>query len=67
MANISRKVIGDLADELVGAVRPGGLLVVSGILTSDRISIAERLRQAGAEVERHMIDGDWVALVARLL
>ena len=67
VANISRKVIGDLAEELAGAVRPGGVLVASGILAGDRVSIAERLRQAGAEVERHMIDGDWVAMVARSL
>jgi ribosomal protein L11 methyltransferase len=65
LANISRKVVSELANELVAALRPGGEMVVSGILEGDEDSIVERLREAGAQKQRRLEDGDWVALVAR--
>ena len=64
LANISAKVLAELAESLVAAVRPGGKVIASGLLTEKRDAIEQRFRDAGAAVERTVIDGDWVALVA---
>ena len=64
LANISAKVLSELADSLVAAVRPGGRIIASGILMEKRDAIERRFRDAGAAVEQIVIDGDWVALVA---
>ena len=64
VANISARVISSLASQLVEVVRPGGTLVVSGVLSDKRAIVAERLREAGALVERSCAEGDWVSLVA---
>jgi ribosomal protein L11 methyltransferase len=64
LANISAKVLSELAESLVAAVRPGGKIIASGVLTEKREAIEQRIRDAGAAVERTVIDGDWVTLVA---
>jgi len=65
LANISAKVLSELAESLVAAVRPGGRIIASGVLTEKREAIEQRIRDAGAAVERTVIDGDWVTLVAK--
>jgi ribosomal protein L11 methyltransferase len=63
VANIIARVIAELAPALVGAVRPGGAVIASGIL-DDRLAIAEEpLRAAGLVDIRRVPDGDWVALL----
>ena len=64
VANISAKVVSELAGELVKAVRPGGTLIGSGILLERKQSVAEALGSAGAVVRHTKVDGDWIALVA---
>jgi len=64
VANISSKVISDIANELVAAVRPGGMLIASGILDRDREVVTARLTQAGAQLKKNLVDGDWATLVA---
>ena len=65
LANISAKVLSELAESLVSAVIPGGRIIASGLLTEKREAAEQRFRDAGAAVERTVIDGDWAALVAQ--
>ena len=64
VANISAKVVSELAGEMVAAVRPGGTLIVPGILQDNADGVAQRLTEAGAHVGRRYTSGDWVSLVA---
>ena len=63
VANISGKVVSELADQLVAAARPGGCLIVSGILAKDHDSVARRLTEAGARTDLSRTDSDWASLV----
>jgi ribosomal protein L11 methyltransferase len=64
VANVSAKVVSELADDMVGALRPGGRLIASGILDERQASVREAIETASATVERGVVDGDWVAVVA---
>lgn len=66
VANISAKVISELAADLVKAARPSGRLIVSGILTENRTGVEDALIHAGAGVDERIADGDWVTLVVSL-
>ena len=66
VANISARVVSELAGDLVAVVKPGGTLVVSGVLMENKDAVVERISGEGALVERSVIDGDWVSLVASL-
>jgi ribosomal protein L11 methyltransferase len=65
VANISAKVISELAGELAAVVRPRGAVVASGILVVNSDSVKQQLVASGCAIERTIVDGDWVALVAR--
>jgi ribosomal protein L11 methyltransferase len=64
LANIIARVIAQLAPALWRAVRPGGVLIASGII-DERLAEAETpLRSAGfVDISRHQ-EGDWVTLQA---
>ena len=64
IANISSKVIIDLAEYIVGAVISGGTIILSGILEEQRAGVVDRLSELGVMVKDSMTDTDWVALVA---
>jgi len=64
VSNISAKAVSEMAEHLVGVVRPGGWLVVSGILMENKNEVAEKLSVAGAQVCVTRAEGDWVAIVA---
>jgi len=65
LANILAEVIIDLAEGLAAAVRPGGLLVGSGIIAEKTDAVAEALEGAGIAILAREQEGDWVALVGR--
>lgn len=65
VANISHKVVSELADHLVASLKPGGHVVASGLLTKDRNAVIERFEGEGAYVTRTEQADDWVGLVAR--
>lgn len=65
LANILAEVIIDLANGLVAAVRPGGLLVSSGIIASKAAAVATALEGVGLRDVAREEEGDWVALVGR--
>ena len=64
VANISAKVVSEIASHMAAAVRPGGVLIASGILLENKDRVAQALAAAGAELEQTLVDGDWVTLVA---
>ena len=65
VANISARVVSEMAGELVRATRRGGTIIASGLLTANSRAAGEALSAAGARPERRVADGDWVTLVAR--
>lgn len=64
VANISSKVVTEITEHLVKAVRPGGKLIVSGILLDNKASVEEALTEWNASIEHMDVDSDWVTLVA---
>ncbi len=66
VANVSAKVITELADHIVRAVRTGGTLVFSGILDKQKTEVIERMVEFGVQFEEGLTDADWVALVGRV-
>lgn len=64
IANISSKVVAEIAGDLVRAVRPGGKVIASGILTDNKDTVVQKLESAEARIEGTVVDGDWVTLVA---
>ena len=64
VANISAKVVSEIASHMAAAVRPGGVLIASGILVENKDRVVKALSAAGAEIDTALVDGDWVTLVA---
>ena len=66
VANVSAKVITELAEHIVRVVRSGGTLIFSGILDKQRTEVIERMAALGVQLEDGLVDADWVALVGRV-
>ncbi len=62
VANIIARVIAELASPLAAALKPGGVLVASGIIAEREQMAADALREAGLQPARRDVDGDWLAL-----
>ena len=63
LANIIARILIDLAEALVTATRPGGYLVLAGIIESREVEVASAFAAQGAtQVTRRQCD-DWVSLV----
>lgn len=65
LANIIARVIAQLAPALVRAVRPGGLLIASGIIEERRDEAVDPLIAAGLTDIREVVENDWVTLIGR--
>lgn len=66
VANVSAKVITDLAEHVVDVVRSGGRLIFSGILDRQRAGVVERMGELGVTFDDGSTDEDWEALVGRV-
>ena len=66
VANVSAKVITELAEHIVSVVRSGGTLIFSGILDKQRMEVIERMVALGVQFDDGLVDADWVALVGRV-
>ncbi len=63
LANIIARILIELSEHLVKATRPGGSLVLAGIIESREADVVDAFAARGAVVEtRRQID-DWVSLV----
>ncbi len=65
VANIISGILLRLRDALVDRTRPGGLLLVSGVLTEERDSFLGRFCADELTVERVRDRGEWTAMVLR--
>ena len=64
VANISAKVVSEMADHLLKAAATSGRVIVSGVLVDNKDRVEGALSSAGCSVERTLVDGDWVTVVA---
>ncbi|AXJ00922.1 [LSU ribosomal protein L11P]-lysine N-methyltransferase [Cyclonatronum proteinivorum] len=63
MANINRNILEDMSEKLAASLKPGGVLMLSGLLYTDEALILNygayaRFRKVGFQQE-----GDWIGLV----
>ena len=63
VANISAKVVSEASTELVKAVKPGGVVIASGIILDNKAVVERSMAAAGAALADTIVDGDWVTLV----
>ena len=63
VANISARVIIEMAGRIVECVAPGGKLLLSGIIDHHVEGVAEALASEGATIGQRYQDDDWVALL----
>ncbi len=64
VANISSRVVIDLAPHVTAAVAPGGSAVVSGVVASAGAGVERALEDAGLAVAETRREGDWLAILA---
>ena len=63
LANILARPLTEMAADIVRACRPGGCLVLSGLLEIQADGVAAAYRAQGLPEPRRIIDGEWAALV----
>jgi ribosomal protein L11 methyltransferase len=61
--NILAEVICDLAPAVAAALRPGGVVIASGILDFKAESVSQALREVGIETMEKKQEEDWITLV----
>jgi ribosomal protein L11 methyltransferase len=66
LANLIASLLVTLADGLVADLRPGGVLLASGIFANREADVVAALEGRGLVIDRRWDEGDWVALEARL-
>ncbi len=64
LANILAEVIIDMGHDFPRVMRSGGRLVVSGILAEKADAVGTALEQAGLQLQEHLGETGWAALVA---
>lgn len=65
IANILAKPLIELSESIAGLVKPGGYLVLSGILNEQAEAVAEAYRAQGMQVAKPVSQEDWCRLDAR--
>ena len=65
LANINRNIIlGDM-EAYAAAIKPGGLLIMSGFYKADAIDIVACGLEYGLSYSAHKVDNDWTQLILR--
>lgn len=62
LANINRNVILDSLTDLAGLLKPGGWLLISGILLQDEEVVTEAAAKAGFEKRKKTERGNWLCM-----
>jgi ribosomal protein L11 methyltransferase len=65
VANLTAEVIIDLMSDLVACLAPGGLMILSGILSELAEDVERALLAYGFAVIERRVSGEWCAMVAR--
>lgn len=60
LANITTRVISDIADHLIDATKVGGSMIISGILTEKSEDLRLLFTSRNVELCNERIDGDWL-------
>ena len=63
LANILARPLTEMAADIVRACRPGGCLVLSGLLELQADGVTAAYKAQGLPEPRRIIDGEWAALV----
>ena len=66
LANISAKILTELATPLAQTLAPDGVLIASGVLEEQSAAVAEAFREAGLHVRDVRAMEDWAVIVASL-
>ena len=65
LANLIASVLMALAPDLHAELRPGGVILASGIFTDREADVVAAFRAAGLDIFERTVEGDWVALAAQ--
>lgn len=65
LANILAEVIIAMTPAIAQAVRPAGIVVLSGILAEKSALVRERVTHEGVDILSEPSEGEWVALIGR--
>ena len=65
MANISSKVVIELAPHFAACLAPGGALICSGFMDERKAEVEAALNDAGLTIDEISVGGEWLAAVAR--
>lgn len=65
LANISSKVVIELAPALAACLSPGGAVVCSGFMEERQPEVEDALALAGLSFDEVSVGGEWIAAVAR--
>ena len=60
LANITTRVISDIADHLIDATKVDGSMIISGILTEKSEDLRTLFTSSNVELYNERIDGDWL-------
>lgn len=60
LANITTRVISDIAAHLIDATKVGGSMIISGILTEKSEDLRKLFASRNVELDNERIDGDWL-------
>ena len=63
--NILAEVVASLAPDIAARVRPGGVVIASGIILARQALVEDAFRAAGLEVTHAEHQGEWVVVEAR--
>lgn len=65
VANIHARVLLEIADDLVTALRPGGAMILSGIIADREADVCAAFVERGLAVVRSLPDRDWRTVALR--
>jgi len=65
VANIIARILIELASGLAKAVRPGGTLILGGIIDTKEAAVRDAFNEVGLTLVRREVCEDWVSLVLR--
>lgn len=65
LANLLADIIIGMKDRLADAIKPGGLLIASGIIDFKEEEVRNALGSVGLEIEEINHDGEWVQITAK--
>ena len=65
LANLIASLLVSLADGLVADLRPGGVLLASGIFANREADVVAAFHARGQDIANRWAEGDWVALEIR--